>query len=276
MNVKKCEVTAFGAQRPQIEAAFVEAFPGISCVDPENATLLGAGLGNRAVQNELNSKSDNLQVLISKLHQLPLQAAFFLLKNCLFIPKFSYLLRASPCFKLDNNLTAIDTRILHELQRILNFIITENSKNQFTLLVKMGGFGIHCTTQHSTWAFISSMNATKTLRESLFCFERPSSLLQEEATHLWEEANGRSLEITESPWRQKSLTRPVFQRLQDSLLATVDRENMARILGCCAPGSGLWLDTLPSKSLGLTLSDEEFRIAAALRLGAPYHVQVHL
>ena len=52
-----------------------------------------------------------------------------------------------------------------------------------------------------------------------------------------------------------------------------DENSLARYHGCRAVGSGAWLDVLPSRPLGLTLSDDEFRISAGLRLGAPVTAQ---
>lgn len=45
--------------------------------------------------------------------------------------------------------------------------------------------------------------------------------------------------------------------------------NTARLHGVACPGAGSWLNAFPSSSLALLLSAEEFRIASALRLGAP-------
>ena len=48
LNENKCEVTVFGSSKKEIERAFSETFPTIKCVDAEDSTLLGAGLGTRS------------------------------------------------------------------------------------------------------------------------------------------------------------------------------------------------------------------------------------
>jgi len=48
-----------------------------------------------------------------------------------------------------------------------------------------------------------------------------------------------------------------------------DPVSRARLLASTSPGSGAWLQALPSSNLGLRLANDEIRIAAGLRLGCP-------
>ena len=45
------------------------------------------------------------------------------------------------------------------------------------------------------------------------------------------------------------------------------------VLACRAQGAGDWLNALPSTPLGLHLNDDQFRNAAAIRLGAPVSLE---
>src|SRR5206468_5308518 len=47
-----------------------------------------------------------------------------------------------------------------------------------------------------------------------------------------------------------------------NLLARSDPVSQARLLAAAAPGSGAWLQAFPLCSIGLLLSDQEFRIAS--------------
>ena len=60
-----------------------------------------------------------------------------------------------------------------------------------------------------------------------------------------------------------------------SLLAAAAASPAEQALAAGTPDAGLWLNALPSPSLGTHLDDESFRIAAALRLGCPI-CQPHL
>ena len=92
LNVKKCEITAFGPNKETIESEFSAKFPNITVVNPSMTTLMGAGLGEEAIRCELKSKLDNVKRLTERTHQLPSQAAFFLMKNCFMMPKLMYVL----------------------------------------------------------------------------------------------------------------------------------------------------------------------------------------
>ncbi len=78
-----------------IESQFCQEFPLIECVPRDHITLLGAGLGDKSLQDKLSKKLETLQRMCTRLTRLPSQSAFFLLKNCYAIPKFMYLIRTS-------------------------------------------------------------------------------------------------------------------------------------------------------------------------------------
>ena len=52
-----------------------------------------------------------LDNIIENLELIEPHQAFFILKNCLSIPKLIYLLRSAPCFKCKEKLEVFDTAI---------------------------------------------------------------------------------------------------------------------------------------------------------------------
>ena len=109
-------MTAFGSSKKEIERAFRETFPTSQCVDAEDSTLLGAGLGTRSIRAELVDKLAKLKTLMQRTASLPFQTAFFLIKNCFFVPKLMYVLRASPAFRHTYLLDEIDTFVCLNLR----------------------------------------------------------------------------------------------------------------------------------------------------------------
>jgi hypothetical protein len=65
-----------------------------------------------------------------------------LIKNCLFIPKFNFLLRTTPFWKFSNYVNSIDSSFKSSLERILNLCLTDLQWCQSTLLIRFGGLGI--------------------------------------------------------------------------------------------------------------------------------------
>ena len=99
LNEQKCEVKVFRSNKHDIESTFLHQFPINQCVPAQETTLLGAGLGQSAVRNELIDSLGKLKTLISRTYKLPAQTAFFLIKN-FFVPKLMYVLRSTTviCF----------------------------------------------------------------------------------------------------------------------------------------------------------------------------------
>ena len=85
LNEQKCEVTAFGSYKHDIESTFRHHFPIIQCVPAEKTAPVGAGLDQSAVRNELIDKLGKLKTLISRTYKLSAQTVFFRFKNCFFL-----------------------------------------------------------------------------------------------------------------------------------------------------------------------------------------------
>ena len=108
LNVKNYEVTAFGDESDSVYKAYPSEFSSIHCVTFADATLLGAGLGKEEVRAELQSKLRGVRTLIKRTENLPRQTAFFLIKNCFFVPKSMFVLISSPTFYHLDLLPAMD------------------------------------------------------------------------------------------------------------------------------------------------------------------------
>ena len=273
LNVKKCEIAAFGPNKETIESEFIAKFPNITVVNPSMTTLLGAGLGEEAIRFELKSKLDNVKRLTERTHQLKSQAAFFLMKNCFMMPMLMYVLRASPAFKHDDLLKEFDQHVSTELARVFNCLLNERSQQQISLPTKDGGFGVLSASSISSSTFTSSYVATATLKTKIYSCVK-ADVLFTEATRHWESLSGHSYTSQTLSVHQKGGLSPIFQRQFTALLDSANSlREAARLQAAQAVGAGDWIEVLPSRPLGLNISDDEFRIASALRLGAPVTAQ---
>ena len=103
INPTKCEVILPGNiltdQRAKVVTQLHELIPGAAVVPAAHQTLLGAPLTDAAAEVVLAGKRDELDRLLERLHHLDSHSAFFLLRNCLWLPKLQYVLRAAPLYR---------------------------------------------------------------------------------------------------------------------------------------------------------------------------------
>jgi hypothetical protein len=85
------------------------------------------------------------------------------IKNCLFIPKFNFLLRTTPFWKFSNYVNSIDSSLKSSLERILNLRLTDLPWCQSTLPIRFGGLGIRRISDICLPAFLSSIQGIKKL-----------------------------------------------------------------------------------------------------------------
>ena len=68
--------------------------------------------------------------------------------------------------------------------------------------------------------------------------------------------------------RQRAWDDLICKATFNRIFVLSDQTAQARLLAVSAPDSGAWVQTLPSRNLGLHLTDREIRVATGLRLGA--------
>jgi hypothetical protein len=93
--------------------------------------------------------------------------AYTLIKNCLFIPKFNFLLRTTPFWKFSNYVNSIDSSLKPSLEKILNLRLTDLQWCQSTLPIRFGGLGIRRISDICLPAFLSSVHGVKNLVSQL-------------------------------------------------------------------------------------------------------------
>lgn len=182
------------------------------------------------------------------------------------LPKFTFFLRTSTAFYHQQILGDIDVKIRDILSSILNVKLERPQWQQAVLPAKMGGLGIGSVALTSSSAYLSSITASNDRASELIDLplQQPS---RDDALRHW-------CSIAEGPApvasnNQRDWTAPVYDRLVNQLVSSLDAPSQRRFLGASAPGAGDWLKCLPSSPLGLRLNKGQLRIAVGLRIGAP-------
>ena len=118
-------------------------------------SLLGAPILEDALESAITAKKVEMQRMLLRLKDMSRHEAFFLVKNCLFLPKLLFILRAAPLHNL-NSLEDMDNCLYDGLSLLLNISLDATKRKQISLPVKFGGFGIRSLKDIALPAFLSS------------------------------------------------------------------------------------------------------------------------
>jgi len=270
INNSKCELLLINhtdINKPQTSKLFQDQFPSLSIPDPILWQLLGSPPHQESAPLYLKAKIKVLDSITENLELIEPHQAFFILKNCLSIPKLAYLLRSSaPCFKCKEELEAFDTAIRINTEKISSVTFGKNSWSQPSLPIRHGGLSLHYATDLSLPCFLSSSFAYQGLVNRLL----PSFTLPHgeviNATDAWSALHDSSprQNETQSAWDDLAC--------RDSLAALLDSPspwNHCRLLTAQKCHTAAWsTKAFPNASVGNQLSPNELRIAIALRTGA--------
>ena len=227
--------------------------------------ILGSPMGANARRVLLNKKMIELQRLSEVVTKSHAHYGFYLLKNCVSLPKLLYFLRTSPCFQELDLLQQYDSFIRKSLSKICNDSFIESSYTQAILPVSKGGIGIASASQIALPAFLASATGSKCALSCILPEDHVDASF-EKALDLW--LTKANLPEAPSDFIQKRWTSPLSDTTFDQLITDLDMENVKRLNAYQDPFGSAWLNVVPSKNLGLKLTDQQLRISLSLRLGA--------
>ena len=211
---------------------------------------------------------DNLERVCTLLESLPAQMSFFLLKNCFAVPKYMYTLRTALTYLLPYTLAESNNILRQAIETIFDCQARRQGLESSTAFCQNWRFWYSNSIIHRATAVLTSSWASS--------YDLVIDILQNHAiTPFLEHAikQWKALSQVHDPplskHRQKDWMRPIYTRELNIIKSDLNEPvDIVRINGSSCSGSGDWINSLPSSSLGLTLSDDQYRVACALRLGA--------
>jgi hypothetical protein len=120
LNFNKCEIFSCSGDTVKVIKEFQNLAPGIKICDRGSLSLLGAPIFDQGFKNTVEKTIIRVENLLNKAEFLSRHVAYTLIKNCLFIPKFIFLLRTTPFWKFSNYVNSIDSSLKSSLEKILN------------------------------------------------------------------------------------------------------------------------------------------------------------
>jgi hypothetical protein len=232
----------------------------------EDLTILGSPIGEKARTQTLSEKLECFKNLESFTKTIDSHYAFYLLKNCLFMPKLLYLLRTSPTFDHPEILKLFDSSLVTALEQITNVHLDPPAAAQALLPAKLGGLGIPSTEAIGSSAFLSSLVACKPLARRILGHD-PNTEFEHRAEMEWLARAPEGATVPESQ-RQAEYTRPIFDSILADLRESRTGAELKRLECFTGAEQSSWLHALPATTVGLKLNDQQFRIAIATRLGS--------
>jgi hypothetical protein len=160
INEDKCELVS---RSVPLSLSLNSSFHKFKFIQPRDAEIPGSPLGEASLQRTLSNKIKHLDTMGVRLTNLHPHDAFFLLRNCLAIPKLLYTLRCSPLCLDNPSLKTFDYKVMSILQNLLNINLSETQIKQANLPSKLGGLGIRASFHLAVPTFIASAMETLSL-----------------------------------------------------------------------------------------------------------------
>ena len=209
--------------------------------------------------------------MIERLHHLDAHTSIFLLRNCLWLPKLQYLLRAAPLYRHAGLLGQLDAVMKSAVISLSNVMLKEDSWEQATLPTRYGGLGLRLLVDVALPSYVSSLHSCHQIISTCL----PASLItsateeRDKAAADWRDmAGGSDIPDGDEQHKQRAWDAVLAERNHRRLLSEFNQFARARLLSAAAPESAAWLHAIPAATLGTLLDQETLRVAIALRVGA--------
>ncbi|KAI5728591.1 hypothetical protein M8J77_018338 [Diaphorina citri] len=267
MNPSKCEVYYLsGVQDMEVHRKLETILPGIRVVQNSELELLGVPILQEAFKSHFDERLTKIKATLQKLKKLNSHVAYFLLKNCFAIPKWTYTLRTTPIWTDQTVLDEVDDSLKQILEEILNLNLNDTQWCQASLPIRVGGLGIRKLSDITLPTFLSSVHGVKSLVSKIL--NTPEDELDicflSEAVDTW---NLNYTTLPENKSNQKLWDKIIVDNIVNQKLNFVTVEDIARMKALQKPESGAWLQAIPSRQVGTFVDTRSFRVCVGLRLG---------
>lgn len=272
LNFSKCELFVCDScsDKNLVFQKFNSLAPNIKLVDKCSLRLLGSPILDESFAPFVEEKIQKFNDASDRLLKINSHMAFTIIRFCLFVPKFTYVLRCCQMWKHNELLLSLDNIVKHTLISVLNVDMDDRTWLQASLPVRCGGLGIRKISSVALPAFLSSVHGTHKLIDKILA----PSLGTSDVAYLSEAKNAwvSTCPNTDFPVAlssQRLWDRPICDLTRKNLLDTCPSvADRARLLAVSVWESGLWLQAIPSFNTGNFLDPTAFRLAISLRLGA--------
>ena len=151
------------------------------------------------------------------MQSLPSNVAFFLLKNCFYIPKLVYILRTSTLFLKTDALHRFDENIRNTLPLIFNFEIDDPRWELLTLPCKLGGMSTVQVHKLGIASYASSIFSTLDICNNIYANEATTESLIGSVVQHWRSTINKDEPLPERKFKQNEWSHPMMLQQAESL-----------------------------------------------------------
>ena len=239
----------------------------------EGFSLLGCPVGSPSFcRSFVLKRVEKIRACLRRLPDLQdSQMESTLLRFCLSLPKISFSLRSCPPDHIREAADSFDILIKESLADIAGGPLSDWSREKACLLVSLGGLGLRRVSLVAPAAYISSLTEAQPLISAIFRSSPSPFHLTDAIKDLAlaaDHPDWDSLQSFDIPIHQRPLSRSIDKACFNLFLSSCpDDRSRALILSTSLPHAGVWLQVIPSSTLGLYLVDREFRVSLQYWLG---------
>jgi hypothetical protein len=296
LDILKCDSPSLGLKLnlnkcyfywPQINSKTVDMFPDIpfchnSHTNPgsRGIMVLGCPVGPKEyVCGSVQERVHKIEVLLDKITDFDdPQLELILLRSCIGMPKFNFILRCLPGSIIGNEIEAFDTAISHYLSKIAGFSLTPRDRVFWSLPFSFGGFAIPIAKNIAPLAYVSSVAQTLPLQCKLGSQGPPplfESMLEYVTRSLTQQIETEFIPFSPSELKQSTLAVKLHELQQQELVAS-SSELKSIILQHSQPGALKWLIEVPRPFLKTCIPKEDFSLLLRYHSGMPVHQHVQI
>ena len=188
----------------------------------EDLCILGAPIDINGCRTGVPKAVEHLSTMFSRLESLGAHPAFFLLRNCLSMPRLLLKLRSSLCYRLHAELTQFDETFRQAAFTDCNVNFDDTRWQQSKLPVAQGGLGLSSAVNVSLPAYASSLSATRQLVGQILqdAFESCPTSEVDSVAERWNELGHDLITMDKKPF-QRHWSSVVHEALFRSLKAAL-------------------------------------------------------
>jgi hypothetical protein len=296
LNILKCDSSSLGLKLnltkcyfywPKICPRTVDLFPDIPIrhdthADPgsRGIMVLGCPVGPlKYISASVNERVNKIENLLDKITIFDdPQLELILLRSCIGMPKFNFILRCLPDSIISKEIERFDNAISHYLSKIAGVRLTSSDRAFWALPFSFGGFAIPIAKDIAPIAYVSSVAQTLPLQCKLGSMGSPplfDSMLETVTRLLTKQSEAAYIPFSPSELTQSNLTVKLNELRQEELIES-KAELKALLIQHSQPGALKWLIDVPRPFLKTCIPKEDFSLLLRYHSGMPVHHHVHI